>query len=68
MSAANLPDSAPALVHTPDRQASDPGQLLSGSSHTAAGLLLFPSTGLRITGLPALPDPPVYLRTCRLIC
>ncbi|WP_372682766.1 hypothetical protein [Desulfosarcina sp.] len=68
MSAGGLPDPAPALVQTPDRQSTDPVQLLSGNSHTAADLLPFTSPVSRVTGVPALSDPPVYLRTCHLIC
>ncbi len=68
MSAGSLPDTAPALIHTPDRQTTDPIQLLAGSSHTAADLLPFTSPGSRVAGVPALSDPPLYLQTCRLIC
>jgi hypothetical protein len=67
MSAGSLPDTAPALVHTPDRQSTDPVQLLAGIRHTAADLLPFTFPGSRVAGVPAFSDPPLYLRTCRLI-
>jgi len=68
MSSGSLPDAAPALVHTPDRQSIDPVHLLSGNCRTAADLLPFTSPGSRVTSVLALSDPPLYLRTCRLIC
>jgi hypothetical protein len=68
MSPGSLPDPAPALVHPPDRQTTDPVQLLSADSHTAADLLPSTAPGSRVTGVPDLSDPPVYLRTCHLIC
>jgi len=68
MSAGVLPDAAPALVHTPDRQSNDPVHLISGNCRTAADLLPFTSPGSRFTGVPTFSGPPVYLRTCRLIC
>jgi hypothetical protein len=68
MSAGNLPGAAPALIHTPDRPSTNTVYLLSGNCPTATDLLQSPSVRSWITMVLALPDPPVYLRTCRLIC
>ena len=68
MSARGLPDAAPAFVRTPDRQSTDPIYPLLGSCRTAADLMQFTSPGSRVNMVLALPDPPLYLRTCRLIC
>ncbi|MEE4112068.1 MAG: hypothetical protein V2I40_04585 [Desulfobacteraceae bacterium] len=68
MSARELPDAAPALVPTPDRQSTEPIYPLVGNCCTAADLLQSPHPGSRVNMVLALPDPPLYLRTCRLIC
>lgn len=68
MSAGGLPDAAPALIHTPDRHSTDPTHLLSGNCRAAADLLQSPPLGSRVNMVLGLPDPPLYLRTCRLIC
>jgi hypothetical protein len=68
MSAGGLPDAAPALIHTPDRHSTDPTHMLSGNCRAAADLLQSPPLGSRVNMVLGLPDPPLYLRTCRLIC
>ncbi|MFO7715384.1 hypothetical protein [Desulfosarcina sp.] len=68
MSANSLPDAAPALVHTPDRQSMDTVLLLWGNGRTAADRMHLSPPGPGVTRVPASAAPPVYLRTCRLIC
>ena len=68
MSAGSLPDTSPALIHAPDRQSTDTVYLLSGNCPTATDLLQPSPPGSWFTMVLALPDPPVYLRTCHLIC
>lgn len=68
MSAGGLPDAAPALIHTPDRQSTDPVYPLPGNCRTAADLLQSTPSCSRVNVVFSLPDLPLYLRTCRLIC
>jgi len=68
MSSGSLPDTVPALVHTPDRQSIDLVHLLSGNCRPVADLLPFTSPGSQFTGVPTFSGPPLYLQTCRLIC
>jgi hypothetical protein len=68
MSAGSLPDTPPAWIHSPTRLVADPIHPLPGNHLPAVDRWRFNIPCSRVDIVLTLPQPPLYLRTCRLIC
>ena len=68
MSAGTLPDAPPALIQTMHETPVDPIHLLMRGSNAAACAQAGHLSTSAIDHGPEFPCPPLYLKTCRLIC